>query len=53
MLKEARKEANMTQEQLAKKLEQRKAIYPDLKTENVKFSFQHFTGFLNLDLENE
>jgi HTH-type transcriptional regulator / antitoxin HipB len=49
ILKEARKEANMTQEELATKWALKKAISLDLKTENVIFSFQHFTEFLNLD----
>lgn len=53
MLKEARKEAKMTQEQLAEKVGTKKATFLDLKTGNAIFNFQHFTEFLNLDLENE
>jgi len=48
MLKEARKEANMTQEQLAEKV-----ISQDLKMVNATFNFRRFIEFLNLDLENE
>ncbi len=53
MLKEARKEANMTQEQLAEKVGTKKVISLDLKMENASFNLRHFTEFLSLDLENE
>jgi hypothetical protein len=52
MLKEARKVANRTQEQLAEKVRTKKVIYLYLKMENVTFSFQHFTEFLSSDSEN-
>lgn len=51
-LKDARREANLTQEQLAEKVGTKKVIFHALKTVNVTFSFQHFTKFLKTDLAN-
>ncbi|WP_352423534.1 helix-turn-helix transcriptional regulator [Proteiniphilum sp.] len=52
MLKEARKEANMTQ-QLAEKVGTKKVVYPDWKTESAISSFQHSTGYLKQGLANK
>ena len=49
MLKDARREANLTQEQLADKSGQRKAISPDWRTEVVIYNFPLFTEFLKMD----
>jgi ribosome-binding protein aMBF1 (putative translation factor) len=47
MLKEARKEAHMTQDELAEKVGIKKVISQDLKTVSATFNFQRFTEYLS------
>jgi len=50
MLKEARKEANLTQEQLAEKTGQKQVISTGSKMQEGIFSYQPLSGFLKKDL---
>jgi ribosome-binding protein aMBF1 (putative translation factor) len=49
MLKEARKEAHITQEQLAEKIGTKKAIFPGLKTAKLIFSYLRCSKYLKPD----
>ena len=46
MLKEARHEAHLTQEELADKVGTKKVISPALKMGSAIFNYQHYTGYL-------
>ena len=52
MLKEARKEANLTQDELAQKTGTKKVIYLELKEDLATFRFLPTTSLLKLGLEN-
>ncbi len=49
-LKGARREANLTQEQLADKVGTKKSYISRLETGSATFSFQRYIEFLRLDL---
>jgi HTH-type transcriptional regulator / antitoxin HipB len=49
LLKEARKEAHLTQEELAEKSGTKKVIFPESNPAKVKFNSLLFIGFSKLD----
>jgi|GEM_PF-1529875 len=51
LLKDARREANMTQEELATKIGTKKAIYPGLKMASAIYNYLRFIRFSNMDLD--
>ena len=53
MIKDARKEAHITQEELARKTGTKKAIFPELRMGRLIFKYPHYSKYLRKGLEEK